>query len=93
MECHQIIAWLLAWGVQVTPQAMDREWEMLWHQHDIHADVPLTNERIKSIHVPTEIHRRPRGLNDLKHWKGLLALKKLYPIMMISLPMSTLILH
>jgi len=26
--------------------------------------------RFKNIEVPSEIHREPRGLNEMKHWKG-----------------------
>ena len=61
-------------------------------QYDIYADVPLTNKHIRSIRAPTEIHRKPHGLNDLKYWKGVLVLKKAVSNN-ISFPVSTLILH
>ena len=38
--------------------------------HDVHADIPVIDERMKRITVPTEIRRKPRGVGDVKHWKG-----------------------
>jgi len=37
---------------------------------DQHIDVGVVEERIKLIDVPTEISRKPRGIRELKHWKG-----------------------
>ena len=39
--------------------------------HNLHADVALLDRRIKDIEVPSEIHRKPRGISDLKQWKGM----------------------
>lgn len=38
--------------------------------HNLHNDINLLNARLSRIHVPSVIRRKPRGLNDLKHWKG-----------------------
>ena len=38
--------------------------------HDMRADIPVIDERMKQITVPTEIRRKPRGVADVKHWKG-----------------------
>lgn len=38
--------------------------------HDLHSDVLLLNDRLSRVKVPSLIRRKPRGLNDLKHWKG-----------------------
>lgn len=39
--------------------------------HDLHLLVPVIDEHIKQITVPTEIRRSPRGIKDVKHWKGI----------------------
>lgn len=36
----------------------------------MHANQVLIEERIKQIEVPSEICREPRGINEIKHWKG-----------------------
>lgn len=38
--------------------------------HDLRADIPLLDERISKIAVPCEVRRKPRGISDVKHWKG-----------------------
>lgn len=38
--------------------------------HDLHADITLLDERIHQIAVPSEIRHKPRGISDMKHWKG-----------------------
>ena len=38
--------------------------------HDLRADISLLDERISKIEVPSEIRRKPRGISDMKHWKG-----------------------
>lgn len=40
--------------------------------HDIHgsADMRIINNRIDKILIPSEIRRKPRGMADVKHWKG-----------------------
>lgn len=38
--------------------------------HDLHTDIPVIDERMKQISVPSEIRRKPRGVADVKHWKG-----------------------
>ena len=34
------------------------------------ANLNVIEKRIKQIEVPTEISREPRGINEVKHWKG-----------------------
>lgn len=38
--------------------------------HCLNGSVNILNNRLKLVRVPSLIHRKPRGLNDLKHWKG-----------------------
>ena len=38
--------------------------------HDLHSQLNLLDDRFSRLHVPSMIRRKPRGLNDLKHWKG-----------------------
>ena len=38
--------------------------------HDIHFEVHLLDERMSHISVPSEVRRKPRGVSDIKHWKG-----------------------
>ena len=41
--------------------------------HDIERDLHLVDQRIGQIEVPTEVPRKPRGLQDhLNNWKGIL---------------------
>ena len=39
--------------------------------HGIHTDIARLDERISHICVPSEIQRKPRGISDIKHWKGI----------------------
>lgn len=39
--------------------------------HDLHSVVELIDDRIKQIKIPSEIHRLPRGIKEVKHWKGI----------------------
>ncbi len=32
--------------------------------HDIERDLPLIDQRINQVHVPTEMPRKPRGIKD-----------------------------
>ena len=34
------------------------------------ANLNVIEKRIKQIEVPSEICREPRGLSEVKHWKG-----------------------
>ena len=38
--------------------------------HDLHSVVDLLDERIQQMKIPSEIRRSPRGIKDVKHWKG-----------------------
>ena len=38
--------------------------------YDIRGSVDTINSRIKNILIPSEIRRKPRGIGDVKHWKG-----------------------
>lgn len=38
--------------------------------HDLHSLIDVLDDRIKYITVPSEIRRSPRGIKDVKHWKG-----------------------
>ena len=38
--------------------------------HDLHSLIGVIDERIKTIKVPLELQRKPRGINELVHWKG-----------------------
>lgn len=43
----------------------------LWtNERVIRANLNVVEKRIKQIEVPTEISREPRGISELKHWKG-----------------------
>ena len=45
----------------------------LWmNEPEIQSNLAEIERRIDSIEVPSEIHRQPRGLSELKHWKGML---------------------
>ena len=37
---------------------------------DLHVNINKVEERIRQIEVPSEIRRRPRGISEVKHWKG-----------------------
>ena len=39
----------------------------------VRANLHVIENRMKQIQVPTEISREPRGLSELKHWKGRVA--------------------
>lgn len=38
--------------------------------HCLNGSTAILNDRMKSVRVPSMIRRKPRGLNELKHWKG-----------------------
>lgn len=38
--------------------------------HDLHVNMSVVEERIGQIEVPSEVHRKPRGISEIKHWKG-----------------------
>ena len=38
--------------------------------NDQHIEIGAVEERMKQIDVPTEVARKPRGIRELKHWKG-----------------------
>lgn len=38
--------------------------------HDIRYAVQQLDDRIKNIKVASSIRRKPRGISNLKHWKG-----------------------
>ena len=43
----------------------------LWLNHvEIQSHIHEIERRIKTIKVPSEIHREPWGLGEVKHWKG-----------------------
>ena len=42
--------------------------------NDQHIEIGAVEERMKQIDVPTEVARKPRGIRELKHWKGTLAI-------------------
>ena len=50
-----------AWCIKVDIEFVDS---------DHHIDVGVVEERIKQIDVPTEVACKPRGIRELKHWKG-----------------------
>jgi len=37
---------------------------------NLHANMDVVGRRISQIEVPSEIRRKPRGVSELKHWKG-----------------------
>ena len=37
--------------------------------HDLHNDVDTLNRRFSTIKVPSFIRHKPRGLDEIKHWK------------------------
>ena len=39
----------------------------------LHTNLHAIENRMRQIQVPTEISREPRGLSELKHWKGTVA--------------------
>lgn len=39
--------------------------------HDLHRDVPMLNNHLSNVKVPSLIRRKPRGLDEIKHWKGI----------------------
>lgn len=41
-------------------------------EHDIHHLIVYIDECLQKIATPSEIPQKPRGLSDLKHWKGIL---------------------
>ena len=51
----------------------------------MHANRNVIEERIKHIEVPTEICREPRGISEVKHWKG----KKVHENLCESIPVFT----
>jgi len=45
----------------------------LWiSEPDIQSNMAEIERRITNIEVPSEINREPRGLSEMKHWKGTL---------------------
>ena len=38
--------------------------------HDLRGDIPQLNKLLSFVQVPSLIRRKPRGITDLKHWKG-----------------------
>lgn len=44
-------------------------------EHDIRRHIPVIDQLLTTnIVTPAEIIRKPRGLSQLKHWKGMVAL-------------------
>ena len=39
--------------------------------YSINRHVPELNERLKNVMVPSLIRRKPRSLDEIKHWKGI----------------------
>ena len=39
--------------------------------HDLHLKVHMIDDRIKHVKVPHEVQRKPSGITDLQHWKGI----------------------
>ena len=39
--------------------------------HNLHSDIPLLDSRLRCVQVPAMIRRKPRGISDVKHWKGI----------------------
>lgn len=39
-------------------------------QYDIRSSISIIDMHIKTIKIPSEIRRTPRGIKELKHWKG-----------------------
>ena len=39
--------------------------------HDIRKEIDTIDSRIAQAQVPSEIRRKPRGVSEVKHWKGI----------------------
>lgn len=45
--------------------------------HDLRSAIPRLDKVLGGIKVPSVIRRKPRGLSDIKHWKGHMPIKGL----------------
>ena len=52
--------------------------------HDLRSDIPYLDRCLGCVHVPSLIRRKPRGISDSKHWKGILTIIMMFSFFLCS---------